>query len=84
MSSSSHVSAAGNEPIPGTESVAKNVIQLDEHVLEIVSDSGEGAQKCGQIFASVSAKMSYGIWTVEIIPAEIEPPARTPASSSIA
>ena len=26
--------------------------------------------------------MSYGVWTVEIIPAEIEPPARTPASAS--
>ncbi|MAG34034.1 MAG: 2-oxoglutarate oxidoreductase [Deltaproteobacteria bacterium] len=58
------------------------MIQTDEHVLEIISDSGEGAQKCGQIFASVSAKMSYGVWTVEVIPAEIEPPARTPASAS--
>lgn len=82
MSSSSAVSAAGSEPSASSESVAKNVIRTNEHILEIVSDSGEGAQKCGQIFASVAAKMSYGVWTVEIIPAEIEPPARTPASAS--
>jgi len=83
VSSSSAVGTVDGEPTtvrPG--SVAKNVIHTNEHVLEIVSDSGEGAQKCGQIFASVSAKMSYGVWTVEIIPAEIEPPARTPASAS--
>jgi 2-oxoglutarate ferredoxin oxidoreductase subunit alpha len=82
VSQSSPVSAAAGEPIARTESVSKNVIHADEHVLEIVSDSGEGAQKCGQIFASVSAKMSFGVWTVEIIPAEIEPPARTPGSAS--
>jgi 2-oxoglutarate ferredoxin oxidoreductase subunit alpha len=82
VSSSSPVSAVGSAPAASSESVAKNVIRIDEHILEIVSDSGEGAQKCGQIFASVSAKMSYGVWTVEIIPAEIEPPARTPASAS--
>jgi len=82
VSQSSPVSAAAGEPIARTESVSKNVVHADEHVLEIVSDSGEGAQKCGQIFASVSAKMSFGVWTVEIIPAEIEPPARTPGSAS--
>jgi 2-oxoglutarate ferredoxin oxidoreductase subunit alpha len=82
VSSSSPVSASSKEPMTCIESVPKNVIHTHEHVLEIVSDSGEGAQKCGQIFASVSAKMSYGIWTVEIIPAEIEPPARTPAGAS--
>ncbi len=83
MSSSSPLSSVGSEPTTACpESVPKNVIHTDEHVLEIVSDSGEGAQKCGQIFASVLAKMSYGVWTVEVIPAEIEPPARTPASAS--
>jgi 2-oxoglutarate ferredoxin oxidoreductase subunit alpha len=82
LSRSSPVSAAGSEPTSHNESVPKHVIHVNEHVLEIVSDSGEGAQKCGQIFASVSAKMSYGIWTVEIIPAEIEPPARTPGGAS--
>jgi 2-oxoglutarate ferredoxin oxidoreductase subunit alpha len=51
-------------------------------VLEIVSDSGEGAQKCGQILGNVSARMGNGVWTVEIIPAEIEPPPRSPAGAS--
>jgi 2-oxoglutarate ferredoxin oxidoreductase subunit alpha len=47
------------------------------HTVEIVSDSGEGAQKCGQSFGSIAARMGIGIWTVEIIPAEIQPPARS-------
>lgn len=53
-----------------------------EFIVEIVSDSGEGAQKAGQIFGAVSAKMGNGVWTVEIIPAEIKPPARSPAGAS--
>ncbi len=53
-----------------------------EHIVEIVSDSGEGAQKCGQSFAAISAKMGNGVWTVEIIPAEIHPPSRTIESAS--
>jgi 2-oxoglutarate ferredoxin oxidoreductase subunit alpha len=56
--------------------------RLTEHTLEIVSDSGEGAQKCGQIFGAVSAKMGNGVWTVEIIPAEIQPPPRVPEGAS--
>jgi len=52
------------------------VRQVDQHIVEIVSDSGEGAQKCGQILGLVSGKMGNGVWTVEIIPAEIQPPAR--------
>jgi 2-oxoglutarate ferredoxin oxidoreductase subunit alpha len=63
-------------------SAPKTVIEASEHVVEVVSDSGEGAQKCGQIFARASAKMNYGVWTVEIIPSEIEPPARTAAGAS--
>ena len=59
-----------------------NAIELDEHIVEIVSDSGEGAQKCGQSFAAISAKMGNGVWTVEIIPAEIQPPARSRAGAS--
>jgi 2-oxoglutarate ferredoxin oxidoreductase subunit alpha len=55
---------------------------LPEHIVEIVSDSGEGAQKCGQSFGAVSARMGNGVWTVEIIPAEIQPPARTPDGAS--
>jgi 2-oxoglutarate ferredoxin oxidoreductase subunit alpha len=61
---------------------APQVLRVSEHVIEIVSDSGEGAQKCGQTFATVSAKMGNGIWTVEIIPAEIQPPPRTPEGAS--
>ncbi len=57
--------------------VSKNVRTLDEHIVEIVSDSGEGAQKCGQSFAAIAARKGNGIWTVEIIPAEIQPPARS-------
>ena len=57
--------------------VSKPAIAIDEHIVEILSDSGEGAQKCGQSFASIAARMGNGIWTVEIIPAEIQPPARS-------
>jgi len=56
--------------------------RLQQSTVEIVSDSGEGAQKAGQIFGTVSAKMGNGVWTVEIIPAEIKPPARSPAGAS--
>jgi 2-oxoglutarate ferredoxin oxidoreductase subunit alpha len=55
---------------------------IHEHIVEIVSDSGEGAQKAGQTFGTVCAKMGNGVWTVEIIPAEIQPPARSPAGAS--
>ena len=58
------------------------ILRVPEHTVEIVSDSGEGAQKCGQVFAAVSAKMGNGIWTVEIIPAEIQPPPRIPEGAS--
>jgi 2-oxoglutarate/2-oxoacid ferredoxin oxidoreductase subunit alpha len=63
-------------------SSAPTVYTLPEHIFEIVSDSGEGAQKCGQSFGAVSAKMGNGAWTVEIIPAEIQPPARSPGGAS--
>ena len=52
-------------------------VVLDEHIVEIVSDSGEGAQKCGQSFCIIAARSGKSIWTVEIIPAEIQPPARS-------
>ncbi len=55
---------------------------VDEHIVEIVSDSGEGAQTCGQMFADLCARNGNGIWTVEIIPAEIEPPRRSRAGAS--
>lgn len=65
-----------------TAVVKKKAVKVDEHIIEIVSDSGEGAQKCGQSFAAISAKMGNGVWTVEIIPAEIQPPARSRAGAS--
>ncbi len=55
---------------------------INEHVVEIVCDSGEGAQKAGTLFGTVSAKMGNGIWTVEIIPAEIKPPSRSREGAS--
>lgn len=55
---------------------------VDQHIVEIVSDSGEGAQTCGQMFADLCARNGNGIWTVEIIPAEIEPPSRSRAGAS--
>ncbi len=55
----------------------RSAVILEEHTVEIVSDSGEGAQKCGQSFGTIAARMGNSIWTVEIIPAEIQPPARS-------
>jgi 2-oxoglutarate ferredoxin oxidoreductase subunit alpha len=55
---------------------------LTQHVVEVISDSGEGAQKCGQALAAIAARMGNGVWTVEIIPAEIRPPARSVAGAS--
>ena len=55
---------------------------IHEHIVEILSDSGEGAQRCGQSFAAIAAKSGRGIWNVEIIPAEIQPPARSVAGGS--
>jgi 2-oxoglutarate ferredoxin oxidoreductase subunit alpha len=59
-----------------------SVRKVPEQIVEIVSDSGEGAQTCGQLFGTACAKMGNGVWTVEIIPAEIEPPARSRAGAS--
>src|ERR1043165_2634272 len=66
----------------GPAPTARTVIPLTEHVVEIISDSGEGAQRCGQSLGSIAARMGYGIWTVEIIPAEIRPPARSGGGAS--
>ena len=64
---------------PGTR---KAPVSLKEHIVEIISDSGEGAQKCGQSLGAIAAQMGNGIWTTEIIPAEIRPPARSVAGAS--
>ena len=64
----------------GHESHAAEIVS--EHIVEIVSDSGEGAQTCGQMFGDLCARKGNGVWTVEIIPAEIEPPSRSRAGAS--
>ncbi len=66
----------------GRKANGKSALELKDHIVEIISDSGEGAQKCAQSFATVAAKMGNGVWTVEIIPAEIQPPARSIAGAS--
>src|SRR5471030_1764914 len=60
----------------------KAAIKLKEHIVEIISDSGEGAQRCGQSLGAIAARMGNGVWTEEIIPAEIRPPARSVAGGS--
>jgi 2-oxoglutarate ferredoxin oxidoreductase subunit alpha len=61
---------------------AKRKIQVKEHLVEIVSDSGEGAQKAAVTFAEASAMMGNGLWTVEVIPSEIQPPPHTTGATS--
>jgi 2-oxoglutarate/2-oxoacid ferredoxin oxidoreductase subunit alpha len=71
------------QPVAKTgKTAAKTATRLKEHIVEIISDSGEGAQKCGQSLGSIAAQMGNGIWTTEIIPAEIRPPARSVAGAS--
>ena len=65
-----------------TPPAKKTPVRLKEHIVEIISDSGEGAQKCGQSLGAIAAQMGNGIWTTEIIPAEIRPPARSVAGAS--
>lgn len=72
----------GSETSSGSPAGPARVHSTRDYSVEIVSDSGEGAQKCGQIFGAVSAKMGNGVWTVEIIPAEVEPPPRSIAGAS--
>jgi len=75
--------AARPRPDPGRgPQPSRPRLLLDEHIVEIVSDSGEGAQRCGQSFGAIAARMGNGIWTVEIIPAEIQPPQRSVAGAS--
>ena len=69
-------------PMGSEAGKALDIQRIGEHIVEIVSDSGEGAQKAGQTFGTICARMGNGVWTVEIIPAEIQPPARSPAGAS--
>ncbi len=61
---------------------SKPATTLKEQIVEVISDSGEGAQRCGQSLGAIAAKMGFGVWTVEIIPAEIQPPSRSVAGAS--
>ena len=75
--------AGGTQPSGSNGGMAQaGPVAVDQHIVEIVSDSGEGAQKCGQLLGLVSGKMGNGVWTVEIIPAEIQPPARSQQGAS--
>jgi 2-oxoglutarate ferredoxin oxidoreductase subunit alpha len=67
---------------PGAHRASPVVREIAEHIVEIISDSGEGAQRCGQALGAIAAQMGNGIWTTEIIPAEIRPPARSVAGAS--
>ncbi|WP_172205100.1 2-oxoacid:acceptor oxidoreductase subunit alpha [Niveibacterium sp. COAC-50] len=65
-----------------SSTASRAAVPLAEHIIEVISDSGEGAQRCGQSLAAIAARMGNGIWTTEIIPAEIQPPARSVAGAS--
>jgi 2-oxoglutarate ferredoxin oxidoreductase subunit alpha len=69
-------------PTPALAARARTHAVLKEHIVEVVSDSGEGAQRCGQSLGAIAARSGNGVWTVEIIPAEIRPPARSIAGAS--
>ncbi len=66
----------------GVRPAADAGVPVAEHIVEIISDSGDGAQTAGQMFGTVSAKMGNSVCTLEIIPAEIEPPPRSIAGAS--
>jgi len=76
------MSAVLERPAAKAKGGTKPAVKLPEHIVEVISDSGEGAQRCGQALASIAARSGNGIWTVEIIPAEIQPPARSIAGAS--
>jgi len=82
MSTAAATTTRDREEKPGPIPAPAPAQRIREHIVEIVSDSGEGAQKAGQTFGTVCARMGNGVWTVEIIPAEIQPPARSPAGAS--
>ena len=71
------------QPRPARAGPGKKTARaLTQHVVEVISDSGEGAQRCGQALGAIAARMGNGVWTLEIIPAEIRPPARSVAGAS--
>ena len=82
MSAQKSSKTAGKAPGKAAGASSVPVMQLKEHIVEIISDSGEGAQRCRQSLGSIAARLGNGIWTTEIIPAEIRPPARSVAGAS--
>ncbi|HUL71774.1 MAG TPA: 2-oxoacid:acceptor oxidoreductase subunit alpha [Vicinamibacterales bacterium] len=74
--------APPSAPSPRGVRAASTATTIAQHVIEVISDSGEGAQRCGQSLGAIAARMGLGVWTVEIIPAEIRPPARSVAGAS--
>jgi 2-oxoglutarate/2-oxoacid ferredoxin oxidoreductase subunit alpha len=82
MSQDRAESSVGGNGRPIGDEGGKQPTVVHEHIVEIVSDSGEGAQKAGTTFGTMCAKMGNGAWTVEIIPAEIKPPSRSRAGAS--
>jgi 2-oxoglutarate ferredoxin oxidoreductase subunit alpha len=74
--------APGATRAQGSAKKLRDAQTLTEHIVEVISDSGEGAQRCGQSLGAIAAKTGNGIWTTEIIPAEIQPPARSVAGAS--
>ena len=82
MSNAMSGMAEAEGPTSESSPTSTTIKTAAQHVVEFVCDSGEGAQTAGQLFGSISAKMGNGVWTVEIIPAEIEPPFRSRAGAS--
>ncbi len=82
MNDTSTLEVPASPQTAGRHGAERAPVTLAEHVIEIVSDSGEGAQRCGQSLGAIAARMGNGVWTVEIIPAEIQPPARSIAGAS--
>lgn len=64
-------STSPTETAPAEGAVTPTSITVPEHTVEIVSDSGEGAQKCGQLARSVS------ILTISALPPLPPPTAPT-------
>jgi len=67
---------------PPAAKAARSALPIAEHIVEDIGGSGEGAQRCGQSLAAIAARMGNRTWTTEIIPAEIQPPARGVAGAS--
>ena len=43
---------------PRAPATKKEIAVLKQHVVEIISDSGEGAQRCGQALGTIAARQS--------------------------